>query len=930
MGPRRVRTSLASTISGWVRGSRDLHADVTDLPPSGSSISSEAGVTSPVFHKPPALTQFLDQTEEAIRARLARLRLFDRIFLLQRDWMTRITMLMIILSIFWGAVGAFDAFGFQTQVVAWTEVEALHLSNQEIYSSVTLHGIRMLFGFAQQLEMAVFGLLLINATGVVPRYKWRLYTSVSLINLSIILIEGPIYLVPFNDNYFPALGWYFLSPLGVQNQSLYVASPLWFLGWLALGASVLLWTWWMFSHLFEYWRERKAVHPGRERTPIFLLFIIGTLVLIPISYTPLLVSTVWDLGAFFGHWPMNPLVNQVIFWMFGHGIVYIVFLIPITGLYLLIPILARRPVYSYRWAFVAAILFVLLTPLLGIHHLYLAPLPDWSVWLTMVLSFLIIIPSAITFFSLWMTLKGVRRAQWEWNIVALFALLSFGGSIVGGLTGPVNATVPWDVDLHNSLFVLSHFHAITILAITAGGFALAYAFFPILSGRSWYSPWLARGHFAMTAIGGVIMVLAFDQLGNLGILRRAFIVPIFPAVTLYEVVLYGGMIIIMLGQLLFVANGFLTVFKGATFSAAGLSFDEAVRKAAQSTATRRQRVPIQDVPFVRRVPRVRRERVEKYWTATVAILVAVVLAAYTPAAFSTSNAIGAPSSYPANTEFVTMNGVQYYWTVSETGSIHGSFSNAIVAYANQWVSLNATASGATQSFYVPYRDLPVINVQVVPGSTSYALFQAPSIPGVYAAPDGEFNGPWFGQDVAALIVLPTAGSFPTLSQYEANGGEGNVYNPPVLSAATADLVGNPAGLFNYSVPGPTLTASAGAVSFRWQVPLSSIGINDYLVNVTSNDPNQQQQYVIDHHYQLPFQFGVWAIDPASGLVRVNSSALVINSWQTQSDVLAPGAYLYGIITPVNYSYDPDGQSTLTTGSQLGYVMGLWGVLWVNS
>jgi len=903
---------------------------VTEPRPSTPSIASEAGVTSQVFQKPPALTHFLDQTEEAIRARLAKLRLFDRVFLLHRDWMTRITMLMLILSIFWGAVGAFDAFGFQTQVVAWTRVQALHLSNQEIYSSVTLHGIRMLFGFAQQLEMAVFGLLLINAIGVAPRYKWRLYTSVLLINLAIILIEGPIYFFPFNDNYFPVLGWYFLSPLGVQNLSLYVASPLWYLGWLALCASVLLWTWWMFSHLLIWWRERAAQSAVRERMPIFLLFIIGTMVLIIVSYIPLVVSTVWDLGTFFGNWPMNPIVNQVIFWMFGHGIVYILFLIPITGLYLLLPILARRPVYSYRWAFVAAILFVLLTPLLGIHHLYLAPLPDWSVWLTMVLSFIIIIPSAITFFSLWMTLKGVRRSEWEWNAVALFALLSFGGAILGGLTGPVNATVPWDVDLHNSLFVLSHFHAITILSITAGGFALAYAFFPILSGRSWFSPWLARAHFLMTLIGGVIIVLAFDQLGDLGVLRRAFIIPPLPAVTLYEIVLFAGMVIIMLGQLLFVANGFLTVFKGRTFSAAGLSFDEAVRKAAQSTATPRQYVPIRDVPFVRRVPRVRRERVEKYWTMTVAILVAFVLAAYTPAAFSTSAAIGAPSAYPAGTEFVTMNGVQYYWSVNESGSVQGTFDNAIVAYANQWISINASASGATQSLYIPFRNLAVINVQVVPGSTSYALFQAPSVPGVYGAPDGELDGPWFGQDVAELIVLPTTAPFPDLSAFQSNGGEGNIYNPPVMAASTADLMGNAAGVFNYSVPGPTLTASAGLVSFQWEVPLSSIGINNYLVNVTSNDPNAQQQYVIDHGYTLPYQFGVWAINATHGLVLVQSAPLVINSPVTETQVLTPGAYLYGIISPVNYSYDPDGQSTITTGSQLGYVMGLWGVLWVNA
>src|SRR5580698_671673 len=106
------------------------------------SQSGAEGESVPVFERPPALVQYLDGTEDAIRGQLAKLRLFDRVFLLQRDWMTRITMLMLIAGLLWGAVGGFDAFGFQTQVVAYASASTLHLSDTEIYSSVTLHGIR--------------------------------------------------------------------------------------------------------------------------------------------------------------------------------------------------------------------------------------------------------------------------------------------------------------------------------------------------------------------------------------------------------------------------------------------------------------------------------------------------------------------------------------------------------------------------------------------------------------------------------------------------------------------------------------------------------------------------------------------------------------------------------------------------------------------
>ena len=877
------------------------------------------------FERPPALVQVLNDTEEAIRARLAKLRLFDRVFLLHRDWMTRITMLMIILAIFWGAVGGFDAFGFQTQVVGYATSGTLELSNQEIYSSVTLHGIRMLFGFAQQLEMAFFGLLLVNVLSLTPKFKWRLYTAVGLLNLSIIFIEGPIYLVPFNDNYFPSTGWTFLSPLGVNGQSLYVVSPLFFVGFLFLGIAMFLWTWWMLSH-FLAWYRTDAARAGR--LPVFVLFLLVTVILIPITYGPLLVSTVWDLGTYFAGWPINALANQVIFWMFGHALVYLLFLLPVTGFYLLLPILARRPPYSYRWAFVSALMFVLLTPLLGIHHLYLTPLPGWSVWVTMALSFAIVLPSAITFFSVWMTLKGVPSSQWEWNVVALFALLSFGGSIFGGLSGPMLATVPWDLSLHNSLFVLSHFHALTVLSITAGGFALAYAFFPILTGRSWFSGRLALVHFVLTLVGGLGLIIAFDQLGDLGVLRRSFLLPGLPEVTMYQIVLFGSIVVILVGQLFFVLNGFLTVFLSPLFSAEGLTFDEAVRKAAQSTCPTARRVPIGDIPYVRRVPRVRRERAERVWVGTVVVLLVVVLVASTPATLSTSNGIGSPSDPPPGTEFVSMHAQQYYWAVSEHGRVNGTFDNVIVAYADQPVEVNATASGATQEFYLPLRDATPVSFEVVPGTPSYALFTAPSTPGVYAVPDGEYDGPWFGQDVAALVVLPAPGATNSLAAFQSSSGEGDIYNPPIVAASSADLVGDGAGLFNHSVPGPTLSAAAGPVSFSWSVPLSSIGVNNYLVNVTSNTANQQQQYVISRNYTLPFQFGVWAIRPATGLAFVSSAPLRINADETESANLTAGAYLYGVVQPIDYSYNPAGDSGGSTGSDTGFVMGLWGVLWV--
>jgi cytochrome c oxidase subunit I len=880
-----------------------------------------------VFERPPAIVRFFDRTEEAIRSRLAKRTFFQRLFQLDRDWMTRITMLMVVASVFWGIVGAFDIFGWRTQVTAFALGQPLHLSNQEIYSSLTLHGIRMLFGFAQQLELALFGIIFVTAFGLTPRHKWAYYTSVFLLNLSLVLMEGPFYLYPqFNDNYFPALGWYFYSPLGIRGLSSYVASPLWYIGWIALSVAVIIWALWMLVHFLDWWRA----HPGQaRRIPPFALFVVALVVLIPLSYWAVLASSSWDLLNYFGIGPVNPLVNQVLFWFFGHGVVYILFLIPITAFYFLVPIFAKRPVYSYRAALAAAVIFTVLTPILSIHHLYLTPVPPWSAWLTGALTFLIIIPSAITFFTVWMTTKGVKKGEWQWNAVTLFLLLSFAGTMAGGLTGPDNNTLSFDIDLHNTLFIVSHFHALALLSIAAGGFAVVYAAFPLLAGRLWYSPRLAQAHFLTTAVGWSGLVLFMDLLGSDGILRRSLIFPLTPAVVDDQVWLTVFVIVSIGAQLFFVANVLLTLFKGELLSVSGLSLDEIVRKMAQSTHPR-PTVPISDDKFVRRVPRLRRERAERTWITVVVVLIVAVLATTSPLTLTDSTMIGTPSDPPAGSEYFNLVNYQYYWGVQESGPIHGSFSDVMVAHPGQWVAVNATAQGATGGLYLPFRTLPVVDVQVIPYAMSYWLFQAPPIPGVYAAPDSEYNGPWFGQDVAALVVLPANGTA-SLGPYEANGGEGDIYNPPVMSANGAFLIVDQEGLFDDSVPGPTLTAAPGAVSFQFYIPTSSIGIDSYLVNVTSNDPNGQLNYLAQHNYTLPYRVGIYSLNTTGGdLVPITTQPLRVGTPMNESATLAAGVYVYGLVSPIPYVYNPDGQSSWMTGSQAGEIMGMWGILWVSA
>ena len=183
--------------------------------------------------------------------------------------------------------------------------------------------------------------------------------------------------------------------------------------------------------------------------------------------------------------------------------------------------------------------------------------------------------------------------------------------------------------------------------------------------------------------------------------------------------------------------------------------------------------------------------------------------------------------------------------------------------------------------------------------------------------------------MAALVVLPDTGTS-SLASYQSSGGEGDIYNPPVMAANGAFLIADQEGLFDNSVPGPTLTATPGTVSFQYYIPTSSIGVDNYLVNVTSTDPNGQLNYLAARNYTLPYQLGIYAINTTGGnLVPVTTQPLRVGSVLNESASLPAGVYVYGLVTPIPYVYNPAGESSWMTGSQQGDIMGLWGILWVS-
>lgn len=494
--------------------------------------------------------------------------LLNTVFQLDKDWVTRATMGMIVLSLVWGILGIIDAFMVRMQEALWGLQQTFPLTTQEYYASITLHGMRDLFGFAQQLILAVFIYFTFKMLNVQPRLKWMFNLGFVLFNISFMLSEGPILITAQQgfDNYFSATGWYYLAPIGIPGYSLYVVSPLWYISWILLEIGIYLMTGW---YVYHFYLASKQIN---EKLPIFLVFGLVTGILILESYSGSFVTALWDLLAYYKLVGYNVIADQISFVTLWHGIVYIAWFPAVGALYLLVPKLANKPLYSDKMGRVSALLYLIFaTGPLGIHHLYMVNFPIAVKIVVQTLTDGIIVPSMMTFFNLWATAKG---ANVQWNILTGLTVMSFAGSVFGGVMGISNSVIAFDAIVHEGMYVVAHFHAFILFSIVPAGFAALYLMIPMIAKRMWYSAKMAWVHFWGYTIGTVMVVMGFDYLGVTGLTRREEIYPLTPTYITGELIATAGAVIANIATVVWLINLVLTLVKGRTMETEGLSLGE--------------------------------------------------------------------------------------------------------------------------------------------------------------------------------------------------------------------------------------------------------------------------------------------------------------------------------------------------------------------
>ncbi len=214
----------------------------------------------------------------------------------------------------------------------------------------------------------------------------------------------------------------------------------------------------------------------------------------------------------------NPILYQHLFWFYSHPVVY-VFVLPGLGVISeLLPVFARKPLFGYRWVALSSMGIALVGFLVWAHHMFTSGMADALRVPFMFSTMLVAVPTGVKFFS-WVATIWEGKLPKNPPTPLLFVLGAISVFLIGGVTGPILGTIPTDLHLHDSYWIVGHFHATMFGGFIFPFFAALYYWYPKISGHM-YKESLGKLHFWLMLPAFWVMSIGQMSVGLLGMRRR--------------------------------------------------------------------------------------------------------------------------------------------------------------------------------------------------------------------------------------------------------------------------------------------------------------------------------------------------------------------------------------------------------------------------
>lgn len=455
----------------------------------------------------------------------------------------------LVLSLFLMLVGGSFAMLFRTEL-ANTGMQFLTL--MEYNTLMSLHGMVMIVGILVGVAAFMNYLIpmMIGARDMAfPRlnaFAFWLAVPASIILISSMALGG------FDT------GWTGYPPLSVRAP---IGIQMFFLGVSLAGMGTVLSS---LNVITTALRMRAKGMTG-FRLPIFVWGSLATSLisltatqLIGLSFQMVMFERLFGMGFFDPAKGGNPILFQHLFWFYSHPAVY-VFVLPGLGIISeLLPVFARKPLYGYKWVAISSFGIALIGFLVWGHHMFASGMAEYLRVPFMYSTLLVAVPTGVKFFS-W--LGTLWRGKIVFPVPMLFVLAGIVVFLLGGLTGPPNATVATDLQLTDTYFIVGHFHDTMFGGYIFPFFAAIYYWFPKMTGRR-LNETLGKVHFWLMTPAFITLSSLMMRIGLLGMRRRIADYDPSLGVTIDNRVMTIAGFLIALGILVFIINAFWSLRHG--------------------------------------------------------------------------------------------------------------------------------------------------------------------------------------------------------------------------------------------------------------------------------------------------------------------------------------------------------------------------------